>query len=544
MYIASPVREATVVSIDENNTITPAYTLVRGQEVYALTLDQKKIGKTGYTRLLAGEREDIFVADSLLKSNREECVLEKELWCRTPASILGDTLSSRISGQAMKAERLAVIGHTPLREDGTCLRYLVKGSNGEGYVYSKYLVSTREDASKRYMPEKYDATASRVKNTFGGGEAIGCDFYPREKPQFENNRMPEACYSLYLNISPAVIGNIEEYIALAKRTNINCFVIDIKDNECPGYKAQAMEKYSPSNFQHAGSTKAAMYEKAVRRIQEEGFWAVGRITCFKDSYFVKDHPEVAITEKATGRPFFHNKAYWPSAYDRSVWQFNVELAKEAIRRFHFNEINFDYVRFPDRMNSVENRIDYHNRYSESKVQAIQRFVQYAADEIHNEGAYISIDVFGESANPGYTTAYGQYWPAISLVADVISGMPYPDHFANGYYGINKPWNHPYELMRAWGSRVMDRQSETPSPARVRTWIQAYHVMRHVDANGIDYNAANIEKEIRGLYDAGLTDGYITWQASSNIEKYRSQAGAFKPDYLKEHKQKLHGQSAE
>ena len=76
---------------------------------------------------------------------------------------------------------------------------------------------------------------------------------------------------------------------------------------------------------------------------------------------------------------------------------------------------------------------------------------------------------------------------------------------------------------------------TPTPAKVRTWVQAYKVMRHIDRNGLDYDAADVEKEIRGLYDAGLTGGYTTWLSSSNIEKYRKQEAAFKIDYLKEYK---------
>jgi hypothetical protein len=368
-----------------------------------------------------------------------------------------------------------------------------------------------------------------VKNPFGGGQAIGCDFYPVEKPAFEENPMPAACYSLYLNSGTNVLQKVEQYIALAKQTKINTFVIDIKDNESPGYKADAMKEYSPTNYRRAGD-KEALYKKVVNRLHEEGFYVVGRITCFKDSYFVKDNPSCAITDRATGEPFKHNKAFWPSGFDRRVWEFNVALAKEAVEKFGFNEINFDYVRFPDRMTSIENLVDYHNRYGESKVQAIQRFVQYACDEIHKVGAYVSVDVFGESANPGYTTAYGQYWPAISNVADVISGMPYPDHFSNNYYGVHKPWNHPYEILYEWGKRVQSRQEVTPTPAVVRTWVQAYNVMRHVDRNGIAYNAENVEKEIRGLYAAGLTGGYITWLASSNIEKYQQQLGAFVHDY--------------
>ncbi|MBP5172129.1 MAG: hypothetical protein J6037_00285, partial [Bacteroidales bacterium] len=209
------------------------------------------------------------------------------------------------------------------------------------------------------------------------------------------------------------------------------------------------------------------------------------------------------------------------------------LAKESVRKFGFDEINFDYVRFPDRMTKLEDHIDYHNKYGESKVQAIQRFVTYACDEIHAVGAYVSIDVFGECANPGYTTAYGQYWPALSNVADVMCGMPYPDHFPDGFYGISKPWNKPFEILSAWGRRVNARQSETPSPARVRTWVQAYHVMKYVDKDGIDYDAENIAKEIRGLTSVGLKDGYTTWLSSSNIERYRSQKEAFNIDYANE-----------
>lgn len=543
-YLASNSKDAVLYSIDENECVLPADTLARGTVVQAAVNDRRKIKGVRYLRVLdENEDRDLFVPEEMLVDEWNQTVKEKHLFVRTPASVIDDEATSHISTLAPKGAKLEIMGFDTLCSDGVVRKYRVRLGKKEGVVYGKYLLPDSAEAVKRYRADVYDRIHGAIKNPFGGGDAIGCDFYPTEKVKFENNRMPEACYCLYLNISPAVLGNIEAYIALAKRTKINTMVIDVMDNECPGYKADAMKQYSPTNYMRAGN-KEEMYRKVVRRLHEEGMYAVGRITCFKDTYFVKDHPEVAITERATGNPFFHNKAYWPSAYDRTVWQFKVELAKEAVRKFGFDEINFDYVRFPDRMTKVENLIDYHNRYNESKVQAIQRFVQYACDEIHALGAYVSIDVFGEVANPGYTTAYGQYWPALSNVADVICGMPYPDHFANHYYGIDKPWNHPYQILNAWGQRVMDRQSVTPSPAVVRTWVQAYHVMRFVDRNGIDYNAENVEKEIRGLYDAGLTGGYCTWLASSNITKYLEQEGAFAKDYLKEYKQKQNQKSAE
>ena len=534
-YLASATTEVTLYSIDENGVVSEAQTLVRGRKVKANYGKGVKVEKQRFYPIEITRKQYFYAKEQSLVATPKEVVQEKVIWVRTPASIISDRETSLIGGQAQKGEKLAVLDFDSLRADGVVNRYKVKQGKLEGYIYGKYLVFSKEEAEKRYKAEQYDKVHKAIKNTFGGGEAFGCDFYPTERVNFPNNKMPEACYSLYLNILPSVIGNIEKYIDFAKQTKINTFVIDIKDNECPGYKAEAMAKYSPTNHRYAGKNKEAMYKNAVKRLHEEGFYVVGRITCFKDSHLVKDHPEVAITEKATGKPFKHNKAYWPSPYNRKVWQFNVELAKEAVRKFGFNEINFDYVRFPDRMTKIEKIIDYHNLYNESKVQAIQRFVQYACDEIHAVGAYVSIDVFGEAANPGYTTAYGQYWPAISNICDAICGMPYPDHFSNGYYGIKKPWNHPYEILKAWGERVQGRQAVTPTPAAVRTWIQAYPVMRHVDRNGLRYDAEDVEKEIRGLYDAGLTGGYTTWHSGSNLEKYKAQKEAFCIDYLKEWK---------
>ena len=532
-YLASATTKVTLYSIDENGIISEEQNIVRGRKVRANYGKVVKIEKQEFVPIELMPKQYYYAKAQSLVTAPKKVAQECEMWVRTPASIIADCETSLVGGLADKGELLTIVDFDSLRADGTVNRYKVKQGDKEGYIFGKYLVFNKEEALKRYKAEKYDQVHKAIKNPFGGGEAIGCDFYPTERVVFEHNKMPEACYSLYLNISPAVIGNIEKFIDFAKQTKINTFVIDIKDNECPGYKAEAMAKYSPTNHRYAGSNKEEMYKKAVKRLHEEGFYVVGRITCFKDSHLVKDHPEVAITELATGNPFKHNKAYWPSPYDRKVWQFNVELAKEAVRKFGFNEINFDYVRFPDRMTKVEKLINYHNKYNESKVQAIQRFVQYACDEIHAVGAYVSVDVFGEAANPGYTTAYGQYWPAISNICDAICGMPYPDHFSNGYYGIKQPWNHPYEILKAWGERVQQRQAVTPTPAVVRTWIQAYPVMRHIDRNGLRYDAEDVEKEIRGLYDAGLTGGYTTWHSGSNLTKYQAQKGAFCIDYLKE-----------
>ncbi len=324
-YLGSTTNVVRTYAANDRDEIVPTGELARGRQVRANMSRTITADKIEYVPIATGEKRQIYVESSSLVENARDAVMEREVFVRTPASIIGDRETSKIAGLAGKGAALAVTGYDSIRSDGSVYAYKVRLGKVEGYVYGKYTVFDRSEAKRNYMAEKYDPIHSAVKNPFGGGEALDCDFYPTERVGFADNKMPESCYSLYLNISPAVLSDIESYISLAKRTKINTFVIDIKDNECPGYRAEAMKRYSPTNYAHAGANKEKMYMNAVKRLHEEGFYVVGRITCFKDSYFVKDHPDAAITAKADGKPFKHNKAYWPSAYDRRVWQFNVEL---------------------------------------------------------------------------------------------------------------------------------------------------------------------------------------------------------------------------
>ena len=505
--------------------------LPRGMEVKETGTKMQYQDKTYSSIQIEGKK--YYVEESNLVTNQEKVVLETIIYTRSATSIFENTTDFKINGFASKGSTLEVIGYDQIDEEGNVEYYYIKQGEIEGYVYGKYMSFTEEEARQNYMSSTYDPIHSKIANTYSGGEAIKLDFYPNEKPTFTNNKMPDSVYALYLNCGSNTIKNIDAYIEFAKSTKINAFVIDIKDNESPAYPAKTFETLSPTNYSHAINSYED-YKNAITKLKEAGFYVIGRITTFKDSFYVQDHPEDAIIDKNTNQPYLHNGSYWPSAYSRNVWYYTISLAKEAVEEFGFNEINFDYVRFPDRMNSVSNQVDLKNTYQEDKTEAIQRFAQYATDVLHELEVYVSVDVFGETTNGTYTTAYGQYWPAISNVVDVISGMPYPDHFSRGYYGIDKPWNNPYKLMKYWGTYAMDRQKETTTPAIVRTWIQAYDVMKYVDPNGLTYGANEIEEEIRGLYDAGLRGGYITWLSNSNLEKYKTQAPAFQIDYGKEY----------
>lgn len=519
VYICSDETKTKLYDIDKNEVDS----VLRGTEVINYKY-KEKVDNIIYTKIKYNGT--IYLIDNEnISKEKQDIVKEKEMYVRTNTTTYKNENNAEILGLVKKGEKVEIIGYDKLNEDGSVNKYKIKYNNGEAYVYGKYLVKSEEESLKVYDENELQEYLNKMSNTLGGGTATNLDYYPYEKPKFEDNVMPDEVRAFYIN--SAAIKNIDKYISLAKESNINAFVIDIKDNTSPAYNSPVMNKYSPTNYKHA-INDFDEYKKLVKKAKDAGFYVIGRITTFKDNYFVEDHKETAI-KSSNGEPFKHNSSYWPTAYNRLVWEFSVELAREAVKEVGFNEIQFDYVRFPDRTQNLEKSgtINLNNTYNEEKAQAIQTFIMYAADSIHEVGAYVSIDVFGECAS-NYVTAYGQFWAAISNVADVISGMPYPDHFSTHEYGISEVvWTVPYKVLNAWGSYVAKKQSIIPTPAVVRTWIQTYNSIK---TPTVVYDASKISDEIRALYDNGLTGGYMTWNSASSLEKYREVNAAFRKVY--------------
>ena len=519
-YLANNQSEITLYTLDYNETLQ----IARGTKVEiieSITNENKEYYKIKYNNT------EYLVFKENVVNSEDDIILEKEMYVRTPVTIYESEDSIKILGMAKKGEKLDIVGYNKVNEDGSISMYKIKYNDIDGYVYGKYLVNNKELSLVNYDEDGNYQIHKKRGDSFGGGDAGNLDYYPYEKAKFENNVMPDEVRALYLN--SGVVSNVDAYIKIAKNSGINAFVVDIKDNTSPAYPAKAMQEYSITNYNKAINSYET-YKKAIKKLKDGGFYVIGRITVFKDSYYAKDHPEDTIKDNNTNSSYNHDGSYWPSAFKRNVWEYNVKLAIESVQEMGFNEIQFDYVRFPDRTGNLEKKgvINFGNVYKEDKAQAIQQFVMYACDEIHKHNSYVSIDVFGESAH-NYVTAYGQYWAAISNVADVISGMPYPDHFSAHEYGFNEVvWTIPYKLLNLWGNNfVMKRQKEIPTPAIVRTWIQTYDTYKNPK---VIYDSYMIKEEIKGLYDAGLKGGFMTWNGSSNISKYDSVKSAFGGNY--------------
>ena len=508
-YAAAP--EASVPVYDGEGAVLGS--LTRGTEVHYVLADMDSDG--AYVRVVNGETY-VLLEKQHLALRYEDAVQVDTVYALRGMSLLDGT--GAVPGCAVeKGMALTGKGFDGLDDDGAVLRWRVSCDRGEGYIAADNVRMTEEEALAQYDETLYQLHASRG-DSWGGGDAAGLDYYPVEKGPIPGNDMPDEVRALYLNGS--AVQYADSYLQAAEGSGVNAFVVDIVDGTAVSYASPVMQQYSPSAYAAAMDTVEG-FRANVQKLKDAGYYLIGRITVFNDAHLAADHPEQVICD-LNGTPLQISHMYWPSAYDRTVWRYKVDLALEAAA-LGFNEIQFDYIRFPDGAYSYEKAgtIDYRNTYGESKTQAVQRFLLYAAERLHSAGYYLSGDVFGECANP-YVTACGQYWPAISAAVDAISGMPYPDHYsAQGDY---KPWEHPYDTVHMFGAAAAQRQAETASPAAVRTWIQAYNALWEPYNT---YGEAEVAAEVKALRDTGCTGGFMTWNGGSDINKYRSIIGALR-----------------
>lgn len=489
--------------------------IVRGTEVKTNN-EKMVIGDISYILVKVNDKEYYVTNDSLV-DKVSDVVLEKVKYVRTSVTVYKNEKDSKIESFIKKGNEIEILGYDKLNDDGNVNMYNIKKDDISGWVYSKYLVNDLDSANANYNENSvYDTHKDRKypSRELYGGKASTLDYYPYGRVEFEDNPLLKNSKAMYLNAG--TIGSIDRYLEIAKSSGVNAIVVDIKDGAL-AYSSEVAKEYSITAYNTAINSNVS-YKSAIQKIKDAGIYAIGRIVVFNDVHYGKDHPEDCISSSASSR-------LWPSAYSRGAWEYNVELAKEAILTMGFNEIQFDYVRFPeDAYNmSVKGNTDFKNKYGEEKAEAVQNFLFYAVDEIHKFNAYLSVDVFGECSSE-YVTAYGQYWPAISNIVDVISSMPYTDHFGRSV----DTWSNPYKTVYNWAVGAAKRQTEIPTPAIARTWITAYDTPYWKPT--VTYDASKISDQVQALYDAGLNGGFITWNSSSNLNKYNQIKSAFAKDY--------------
>lgn len=504
---------------EEENKMIEDTDIYRGTKIKSQD-KEKIVDDIKYIEITYNDQKYFIAKDNLTK-DKDDVVKETEKYVRTSVTVYQNNEDYKIESFIKKGNKLEILDYDKIDNQGLVNMYKIKKDDITGWVYAKYLVDNEELALANYNESgTYDIHKDRkYSRELYGGKASTLDYYPYEKVEFENNPLLKNAKSMYLNAGANVISNIDKYLEIATSSGVNAIVVDLKDGAL-AYPMEIAKEYSQTAYDTAINSYDT-YKNAIDKIKEAGIYVIGRIVVFNDSHYGKDHPEDCISSPVSSR-------LWPSGYSRGAWEYNVALAIQAIDDMGFNEIQFDYVRFPeDAYNMSQNsNTDFKNKYNEEKAETIQNFLYYATDQIHKKEVYLSVDVFGECSGT-YVTSYGQYWPAISNIVDVISSMPYTDHFGR----TTDTWTNAYQTVYNWAKGAAERQNEIPTPAVARTWITAYDTPYWNPT--VTYGAEKISDQARALVDAGLTGGFMTWNSASNINKYNQIKSAFSKDYNKE-----------
>lgn len=385
--------------------------------------------------------------------------------------------------------------------------FIVNTLYGEGGTPEYYEVKSDIDATATLGFVKVSDTLKSLRD-FIAKPISDVDYDPFFKKE-ENVDSPVK--GIFVTGHTAQSPRMDELIALIEDTELNAMVIDVKDdNGFMLYHSEAAEQYNPIANEHYYVEDIGAL---IERLKEKNIYLIARIVTFKSPLYAKTHPERAIVYKDSGKLYSDgDRLIWASPHDRTLWDYNIAVAKEAAA-YGFDEVQFDYVRFPAIAN--QQAMDYRNENGESQTAAIQNFLKAAYEALRGDEVVISADVFGWAASALDDVGIGQHWEAITNVVDVISPMMYPSHYGPGNFGLPVPDAYPYETIDRSIKAAISRNGNVYTPGRIRPWIQdftATWVSGH-----IRYGAKEVKAQIDALKANGIEE-YLLWNAGNYYSK--------------------------
>lgn len=286
-------------------------------------------------------------------------------------------------------------------------------------------------------------------------------------------------------------GRIDQYIGL-RQYGLNTIEVDVKDESGQVGFASA----SAPDAQATGAVHRYYDPKVVaEHAHGLGIYLIGRVVVFEDPVLARARPQFAL-RRPDGQPWVNNAGLgWVSEYDRGVWKYVVDVAEGAARA-GFDEIQFDYVRFPSDGN-VES-IVYPGRRVEPKSVTINRFLQYAVSRLRPLGVRVSADIFGLAAT--HDLHIGQVPATIGRTLDAIYPMVYPSHYSSGEFNLPDPEAAPGPTVS--GSVIDFNRATRGKRARIIPWIQDFSLRR-------TYTLFEVRQQIAAARAAGV-GGFLLW----------------------------------
>lgn len=312
------------------------------------------------------------------------------------------------------------------------------------------------------------------------------------------------------------VNRLEEILAICQASEINGLVIDVKNDD-----GQISWDSDVALVQEIGATRNGAlddFSPLMDYMQEKGIYSIARIVAFKDPYFAKERPQHAIQLK-TGGPYRDRKGImWVNPFDTYVWDYNVAVSQEAALR-GFDEIQYDYVRFPANAAKYNPITEFPGRQGRDKDEAIEDFLAYASDKLEGYGVHVAADVFGVATKSwdDKPEDIGQTWRKIANECEYICPMIYPSHYGPNWYGFAVPDQHPYGVLRGALKESLERNAAQKNPAIIRPWVQGFNAPW---VKGyINYDAATIAEQMIAGAELGV-DEYIIWDPGNSYD-YRT-----------------------
>jgi hypothetical protein len=325
-----------------------------------------------------------------------------------------------------------------------------------------------------------------------------------ERPRFTR---PEHVRGIYLNAWTAGSSRrVGEFLELARTTEVNTFVVDIKD--ATGFVSYASGVPAVRESGAVGELRIRDMPGLLRRLEGEGVYPVARIVIVKDPLLIAHRPELSVQDTAGGVWVDSKELVWLNLYNREVWEYHVALAEE-VARLGFPEIQWDYVRFPDAPASDMARAVFPGDTLGSRAEAVRAFLGYAGDRLDALGYDVAMtaDVFGVTTTFRRDVGIGQLWERFIDRVDAALPMVYPSHYWTGSYGIQEPNAHPYEIVRNALEDARRRSEAVEGAGRVIPWLQDFTL------GSPRYGAPEVRAQIQGAYDAGVYE-WVLWNPGS------------------------------
>jgi hypothetical protein len=322
-------------------------------------------------------------------------------------------------------------------------------------------------------------------------QAVSREPPARAAPQpLEPRALPSEIRGVHVTMPLASLpGRIDEYLSLP---GLNTLELDIKDENGEVGFMSGM----PRLARKVGAAKPYYRPREVAaKVRQSGVYLIGRLVVFQDPVLAEARPRLAVT-KRDGSVWTTSAGHaWTNPYDKRVWAYNVDIAKAAAKA-GFDEIQFDYVRFPSD-GDVSSAV-FRGGPKGANGWVIAGFVQYAAKRLRPLGVRVSVDLFGLSATRNL--GVGQVPRRLARYVDAIYPMVYPSHYRTGEHGLDDPSAEP--ALTVSRSLLHFQRELRGRKAKLIPWLEDFSL-------GRTRTPDEVRAQIEAARNAGAA-GYLLW----------------------------------